>query len=395
MSLQNDIQGRLQQLLTTAKQDQWAGWDPFDALSSPLIQRLCFGSKWLRTAWIQAFKRSPWNMRPLFRVPKLKNPKGLALFISTACEQGDLTLAEDLANQLRPLQSPVKEGLAWGYPFDWQSRAFFAPRGTPNVIVSSFCGHALLDLYERTRKQIYLEDASRVCDFILTGLNRTSKGETWCFSYTPLDHSQIHNANLLAASLLARTGSFQGSDDLRSAADRAARFSLAAQREDGSWVYGEAPNQQWVDGFHTGFNLIALQHIFDAGICLEKQEALRKGFSFYLTHFFSPEGAPFYYADRLYPIDVHSAAQAIITLSKLSALSPSAGQLCERVMNWSLSYLWDASQKNFLYQIHPLYKIRIPYLRWSTAWMTRALSTYLNLSEGAQDVTPPIARLSY
>ena len=37
------------------------------------------------------------------------------------------------------------EALAWGYPFHWEARAFSVPRGTPNVIASTYVFNALMD----------------------------------------------------------------------------------------------------------------------------------------------------------------------------------------------------------------------------------------------------------
>ena len=34
---------------------------------------------------------------------------------------------------------------AWGYNFDWQSRNFFAPRGTPTIVPTAFAARALIE----------------------------------------------------------------------------------------------------------------------------------------------------------------------------------------------------------------------------------------------------------
>jgi hypothetical protein len=78
---------------------------------------------------------------------------------------------------------------------------------------------------------------------------------------------------------------------------RVVRYSARAQSEDGSWPYGVASIQQWIDNFHTGFNLCALQAIGEALGTDEFQPALLKGLTFYRDHFFEPDGVPKYQAD--------------------------------------------------------------------------------------------------
>ncbi|MCY1282976.1 hypothetical protein D9M70_318360 [compost metagenome] len=71
------------QLLDAIRAEQFAGYDPFDSLNSKLLQATpLYRSEWVRLAWLQLGKRSPINFRPLLRVPKRRNPKGVGLFIS-------------------------------------------------------------------------------------------------------------------------------------------------------------------------------------------------------------------------------------------------------------------------------------------------------------------------
>src|SRR5690242_11636626 len=69
-------------LLEQCRSDHHAGYDPFDALNSEIFCRLG-GNRWGvgRIAWLQLHKRSPLNFRPLVRVPKKRNPKGIALIV--------------------------------------------------------------------------------------------------------------------------------------------------------------------------------------------------------------------------------------------------------------------------------------------------------------------------
>ena len=85
---------------------------------------------------------------------------------------------------------------------------------------------------------------------------------TNCFSYTPIDHTAVHNANLLGASLLIRLYKITGEEKLRRAALASLAYSMKYQHDDGSWYYAETAMQSWIDSFHTGFNLEAVRWCF-------------------------------------------------------------------------------------------------------------------------------------
>jgi hypothetical protein len=98
-------------------------------------------------------------------------------------------------------------GAAWGYNFDWQSRNFFAPRGTPTVVPTAFAARALIEAARQFKDDEYSNLARSVCDFLLCDLPRTVDTETEiCFSYAPATDTRIFNASLLAAEVLAETG---------------------------------------------------------------------------------------------------------------------------------------------------------------------------------------------
>jgi hypothetical protein len=158
---------------------------------------------------------------------------------------------------------------------------------------------------------------------------------------------------------------------------RVARASVARQHADGSWPYGEARSQRWVDNFHTGYNLGALTSIGrDAGTP-EFEASVRRGLAFYRAHFFRADGAPRYFHDRTYPIDIHCVAQSIITLVELEALDPGNVPLAGSVFRWAMRHLWDR-RGFFYYRVLRTCTIRTSYMRWSQAWMLLALSTLVD-----------------
>jgi hypothetical protein len=172
--------------------------------------------------------------------------------------------------------------------------------------------------------------------------------------------------------LLAKVAASTGDCGLAELALAAARYTAGRIRADGSWLYGETRGDWWIDNFHTGFVLVALQRVSVALNSAELEAALQQGYAYWKAHFFTPDGAPKYYADRTYPIDVHSAAQALLTLLAFSKTDPEAGALAVRTAHWAVENMQDHAGF-FHYQIHHTYRIRIPYMRWAQAWMQRAL----------------------
>jgi hypothetical protein len=371
------------ELFKYCRLNNWAGFDPYDGLNSPIFNWFPFlENRFARLVFIQFMKRSKINFRVIMGISKGQNPKGLALFSSSLLKLLDIGIIKDseiaisVINQLINKKTPNQPYICWGYNFDWQQRRLLVPKYTPNIICTTFAGNALLDAYEKFDNPSYLEMALSAGNFIIRGIN-ISKGEKGiCFSYTPLDRGHVHNANLLGAAYLARLYSISGDKDFLNYGLSAARFSVSRQSPDGSWPYGENHVQKWIDNFHTGYNLVALNRFCHyTGDC-EFIENIKKGFHFYKIHFFLEGCLAKYYHNKLYPIDLHSVAQSIITLLELKELDKNNIDLALSVCRWGIDSMRD-KEGYFYYQKKRFYMNRIPYMRWSQAWMLLALSTLL------------------
>ncbi len=373
-----DVRPHIERLRAFVEARDFAGHDPYDALNSPVLRALSFGTKYGRIAWTQFMRRCPLNLRPLLGVPRQHNPKGLGLFLGGYTrlhrqdpgEESEDTIRHLIA-LLTSLRSPAGKGHGWGYNFDWQSRAAFVPRGTPTIVNSAFVGHALLDAYERLGIQDALDLAAPTAGFMLEGLNRKREGETFCFSYTPTDRNYVHNANMLGASLLIRLHGLTGEAQQKEAALASLAYSMNHQQGDGSWFYAETDFQRWVDSFHTGFNLEALRVFLHLGQGQEYRSAYVKGRDYYARTFFLEDGTPKYYNSRLYPIDVHAPAQGIAFFSQ----EEGHGELTERILSWLLREMWDERGFVFFRKTRS-HTNRIPYMRWAQAWAFHALTRY-------------------
>lgn len=384
-----------QEVLSESALDEFSGYDPFDGLNSRLFDVLPSLKKGLvGLAWIQLFKRSPINFRSLAGVPKKRNPKGIGLFIlgmledykrtkeakylDLSIELGDWLLTQECDKQLW-------KHSCWGYHFDWKARAFYVPKGKPNVITTVYVSQALLELARILDKQglsgsdRFKAPALDAANFIVNSLYTESEQRCF-FAYIPGETAFVHNASLWAAAWVATVANETDNDHYKQLALKVARQSAQEQRSDGSWVYGARHHHQFVDGFHTGYNLEALDIV---RCCLSTEEfddVIGKGLDYYRTHFFEQDGLAKYYNDNPYPLDPHSVAQSIITFSKLSK-SKSDAELIGKIIKWSVEHLYLPRKKQFVYQVNKKGTNKINYMRWTQAWMYYSFSYYLNQDE--------------
>jgi hypothetical protein len=376
-------------LLSTAIKNSFSGYDPFDALNSRLFDSLpglkqgVFG-----LAWIQFFKRSPINLRPLFGVPARRNPKGVALFILGLLEDYERThdwslikQAIDLADWLLTQQcnQAAWQHSCWGYHFDWMARAFFVPKGKPNVISTIYVAQSLLKLSqvlsakgeESHEVEKYRAPALDAASFIVNTLYTEFDGRCF-FAYIPGETAFVHNASLWAAAwvavVAAETDDPECREKYRELALKVAHQSVNEQGADGSWVYGARHHHQFIDGFHTGYNLEALELLRRSLDVSEFDDAIKRGLAYYKANFFENDGTARYYHNSRYPLDMHSVAQALITLIKVGGTEADL-MLADKILQRSIESLYMPTRQRFVYQKNKYYTNRINYTRWTQAWV--------------------------
>lgn len=358
-------------LMENCRAAGFAGFDPFDGLESGLFQATPLRHfRASRLAWLQMVKRSPVNLRPLLMVPKGVNAKGLALFSLAEISRrraGADSSAGDLIRMLVDRAIESENSLAFGYNFDWQSRAFFAPKGTPTIVPTAFAARAIYE-HGGPESERLLSSLAR---FVTKELNRsTETDEEVCFSYTPIDRTKIYNASLLAGEVLSYAGGAENLDLAR----KAVRFVLNGQRDDGSWLYGPGEIHGWVDNFHTAFVLDSLRRTTDAGVAVpEVSSAIEFGLEFWINNFFLHDGTPKYFDKHTYPIDIHSAAAAIVTLSGFAKKDQRALPLARKIAEWTVENMIGPDGSTY-YQKRRFYTVKMPFIRWGQAWMAYALS---------------------
>lgn len=392
-------------LLETVCAEEFAGYDPFDLLNSRFLKATpLYRSEFIRLAWLQVGKRSPINLRSMLGVPKKRNPKGVGLFISGLLQDYQRTgearyldEARELADWLLDQRSDRAEWdhSCWGYHFDWQARAFYVPVGKPNIITTVYVARALFDLGAVVGGQQYTDAALDSARFISRHLYAQVDGRSF-FAYIPGETAFVHNASLWGAAWCGFAGQQLGDTALIEQALEVARRSVNEQRADGAWVYGARHHHQFIDGFHTGYNLEALHVLRTALGTTEFDDAIAAGYRYYVNTFFEPDGTAKYYDNNLYPIDMHSFAQAVFTLLKVGG-SAADRALCDKVVQRAIELMYVPKTGLFIYQKTRWFTNRINYIRWTQAWAYSALAFYNRTvdEDGALEERLPTADLTH
>jgi hypothetical protein len=390
----------LERVLDTARAADFAGYSKHDGLNAPWLEKLAGSWRPARLVAIQSIMRSAVDIRPLVGVRKARNPKGLSLFARAFLSRYRVTGRESYAAEATALldwlldhPSPAMEvagqgggfpGLGWGYPYPWQDVGFFAPRDFPNRVVTSFVGQALLDAYETRREERFLDAATQVVQFLLEAPKTLFEDDTHrCVSYVPdtaIDWI-VMDVSALVGSLAGRLGALQGDRALIDEGGRLVRYVVSKQTDDGAWFYAEPPSASHIthDNYHTGFILDAiLGYQFAAG-GNEFEKAYQRGIEFYERRLFEPDGAARFMSDKHYPIDIHGCAQGVLTFSRQQSQFGVGADMATKVLDWTITNMWDPQTAWFYYQKRARYRTRIRELRWCQAWMSWAMACHLEV----------------
>jgi hypothetical protein len=360
---------------------EYKGYEPFDGLSSP-VRRWIDGHLFLERLLLQLIRQSPINLRPLFGVRPLESTKGRGYmasgYLTMLKVTSDVTYAQRATNCLDWLsECGSRSGtFAWGNHFDFASRGGGYSRGEPIIVWTALIGHAFLDGFERLGEPRYLEVATRICEWIVA-LPRERTDSGTCLSYHALYQSSIHNANMLGASMLARTARITGDREALDVAKEAMEYSCSRQLPNGGWYYAEEPRYQWIDNFHTAYNLDSLKCYVEQTQDVSYEGHLRRGFRFWKRTFFNDDGRPRYYHNRAYPIDSQCAAQAIETCANFAEYDQGSLELGCRIARWTIAHMQDP-QGYFYYRRYPLVWARTPMLHWAQATTYKGLAFLLS-----------------
>jgi len=381
----DEIRDVLRQTLLWSKNQGMKGYNKHDALNSPVLRTLMGWHKWPRIVAIQGVMRFPINLRPLLLVPKVYNPKGLSLFVTSYldlyAEDGDARHLEEAQNLLQLIMDNRSagdwSGDCWGYAYPWQDMGFFAPANTPNAVVSCFVAESFLHAYRITADEKYLDVVGSTILFLLNDLPVLKDTDTeLCVGYMPVAMSmRVMDVSILIASVVLQYASLKDNNEMKVIGEKLLNYVLNQQTEYGAWFYTDPPGDSLIrhDNYHTGFILDAIWRCMAATGDRSSEERYFKGLEFYAKNHFRSDGAPRWMSDKEFPHDIHGAAQGIITFSRHSELYPG---LAEKIANWATDIMYT-KQGRFYYQQTRWYRKRFTLLRWCNGWMVRALACLL------------------
>ena len=357
------------ELCRTARQARWTGPDIYDALGARW-PRLLTGGRRRRQALIQLHARSPVDLRPLSRRTHAPNAKGVALFAQAELVLsglGDRAEHHAAAEEALAMVGADRGAgdVAWGYPWDVQTRWSHYRAGTPNVIVTAFASRALQQGAEALDRSDFADRGDAGARWVPEALFMPEAG---AYAYHPGSRAVIHNASLLGA---RAAWSVRGQDPrVEPAVGQAVRRVLAAQRPDGSFPYGEGPGLEFVDSFHTGYVLECLCDLRDSDRGVEA--ALVAGYEYYRRKFFDSRGRALLWPSREFPEDAHSAGTALSTLVRLARAGVADAALADAVAARAAACMVRSG-----HAIHRRYRwgsTRVRYVRWADAHMALGLA---------------------
>ncbi len=396
----------LQRCLSWVGANGWTGWDPYDLWDTAVGHWALAGRSLQRRAATTVISRLeelfPIAIRRVFGAVPRVNAKAMGLFAGAFLRLESLEGRPRLVGGepghvpcfrwLDANRVACGAGLGWGYPFDWQSRVPI-PRNTPTAVTSAIIADAYWVRYRLCQQADGLAMCEAVCRFFVSGLNRSAPASdgSFCFSYSPVDQFQVHNANLFAAEFLVRIGHEVGRAEWVDTGLAAARFSLNQIREDGTLAYWSnaqmGPSVQQ-DTYHSGFEIRALHSIGARTGLGEFRRAAERYLSTWLADFFTPEGIPHFTRGRDNVIEVHSCAEALLCAAAMreagaldaaafvrhaDAVVHAAGRALWRDAGAGAGYFGWARRRRY----GVTFTTNIPLLRWGQAWMVAALTATL------------------
>jgi len=371
-------------LTARAAASEWRGPDPYDALSWRWPSVIVAGAR-RRQALTQLHARAPIDIRSLYRRSHPVIPKALALFgsagLRTCALTGDARAGELGLAAIELLNADRQAGpCAWGYPWGVQTRWSYNPAGSPSIVNCAFAVSALLEAERHAGRTDLGRRARDAARWVLDELWIEPEG---FFAYHPHSRANIHNANLLGAWLVWTA---VGDDaQARQRVRRAVARTMARQRRDGSWPYGEgAANIAWADSFHTGYVLSCLYRLRDVDPAIA--DAVDRGARFY-RRFFGPSGQARLWSDRPHPEDGHSAGTGLSTLALLAR----RGLVTEQALRLVAQRVLDTGMRDG----HVVFRrygwgLRtfVRYLRWCDAHVALGLADAAAALAGIDDLAP-------
>ena len=391
----NEIVSIIKQMESHFIRNNYSSFDPCDIKALPWIMKYYSVfykksySKFAIYPLERVIEKFPGFIRNVAKIKKRRYAQASALIVRGKIilyrwlnDSQYLDTAKEMLDWIIEQKTEQTQYTSWGQPYNWFSKEVI-PADTPRTTVTSQMLHTFIDIYQETKEGKWYHVIQDICNFFLFEMKRSYESEQEiCFSYTTTDNYKVHNANMMAASALYRAGKVLSKPEISELAWKCLTFTMNRQNHDGSWYYYELENNipSKIDNYHSGYILEALAVI--KGIEEDKfvyNDNFNNGIDYYIRNFFNNNHIPKITPGSLYPMDIQSCAQSLITLVYLSRYRNDCTSLAENVVNFTLENFYS-DEGWFFYRIEKNSHVnKNSYIRWGDAWMYLGLIRYLTM----------------
>lgn len=306
----------------------------------------------------------------------------LNLYLYTSGERY-LQEAKNIADALLESSLSGFSGHCWGYPFNWMTTRGLWKSGVPLITTTGYCFEAYMKLFELTKEERYLTIAHSIFNFSYKDLKDTpvDKDASSC-SYSPIDNSQIINANAYRSYVLVKGSQLFTNKSALEKALSNIRFILSKQQSDGSWLYAVNDNRDhFIDNFHTCFvlkNLLKVNRLLnDDKIAL----VVKKGFDFYKKSLLSSDMSPVPFAKlsriNIVKKELYDYAEGISLCLEMQDVDADAQNIANMLVQDVVSK-YQKKDGSYTTRVN-IFNIRnnVPFLRWPQAQLFFALTKFI------------------
>lgn len=299
-------------------------------------------------------------------------------------DQKYLKRAEEFLDALKSYACKGYSGYCWGYTFSWETHFGLWPSGTPLMTITPYAFWAFKKHFEITGNKESYDIFTSVAEFAAYDLNKSKMNEDiTATSYSPIDNSQIINANTYRAAVLLETYQYVKKQDYLDEAQESLKFVLANQQEDGSWFYeAKESSETFIDNFHTCFVLRNLAMCYKVLKDEKTLDAIKKGYEFYRKNLIRENNTPIHFAKvkyvKLRKYEMYDYAEGIKLGIYLKDMIEGALDF-SGVMAEDLISKFQLSKGYFITRVTSFgTKHKVPYHRWPQAQLFCSLAMLEN-----------------
>ena len=392
------IEKSLSKLIEYCEKEEYKGYDPYDTLNSPILYRL--PGNYSKFVILQLQKRNPINIRGMLGIGKEYVHKGMALFLksySTLYQLVDTGKLDDFAIEISTSQLLAKanyfynwllsnstegyDGLCWAVTFPIARKNSIRPKIDPSSVLACFVAEAMFEYYKINPSKEIIDKLEQIARFIEINIPFIETDKGICYSYTTRKQDIVFNANMHVAQFFSQFYALTNNIKYFELAKKCVEFTISYQEEDGKWAYSINASgiKKYQSDFHQGFIIDSLSEYIrlTGDNDRNKKIALDKAVSFYKTKIFRTNGSSYWRFPQKWPIDIHNQSQGIITFTNQNSENVDYLKFASKITQWTIENMQD-KKGYFYYQKWPIITNKIPYIRWSQAWMMLALTTILN-----------------